>query len=177
MENNPVPGRGSLLPCSWCCSWWCRWLRGWDKNISATGSVLAPGQPQSMAGAFGVGEVAQPSPPEARQRPAGSQDCQPPIVPQKWTPIPEPSGKRGWLSPHCREGVKLLEKETSRNSALTASLRRAPAAQLTHSPLAACAHGQAGSTNWPLTYLQKGWWERQALTPAFRTVLTPRFGS
>lgn len=39
---------------------------------------------------------------------------------------------------------------------LTASLRRATAAQLTHPPLAAHARGQAESANWLLTYLQKG---------------------
>lgn len=41
MKNNPIPGRGSLLPCSCCCSWWCHRLRGWDKNTSATGSIWA----------------------------------------------------------------------------------------------------------------------------------------
>lgn len=87
--------------------------------MSATGRVLALGQPQHMADIFGVGEVAQPSLPGAQQRPAGSWDSVP-GCPTKISTHPGTLWK-AWLTFSTLQGGGEAFGDGSQHSALTTS--------------------------------------------------------
>lgn len=96
---------------------------------------------------FGVGKVAPFSLPGAQQTSRKLRVSVPSCLSTMST-------HPGTVCAGCREGVKRSEKEGSAQH--WPQLVRA---QLTHSPLAACAYSRAGSKNWLLTYLQRDWWD------------------
>lgn len=112
------------------------------------------GQPQHTAEISGVEEVAQPSLPVAHRDQQGAEAVSSQLCLKNEHPSRDSLESMVNFLHAAGRGWSIWRKKPALSTD-----HKLVRAQLTHSPLAACAHSQAGSTDWLLTYLQKDWWD------------------